>query len=37
MYNFIEHLFLDTGFPIWCILALGIAAVIIDCWEELTK
>lgn len=37
MYNIIEHLFLETGFPVWGFLALGIVAMIIDYWEELTK
>ena len=37
MYNIIELLFLETGFPVWGLLALGIVAMIIDYWEELTK
>lgn len=37
MYNIIEHLFLETGFPVWGILALGVIVMIIDNWEELTK
>lgn len=34
---YIEHLFLDTGFPAWLILSLGIIAIFIDYWEDLTK
>lgn len=34
---YIEHLFLDTGFPAWLVLALGIIAIFIEFWEELTK
>ena len=37
MYNIIEHLFLETGFPVWGLRALGVIAMIIDNWEELTK
>lgn len=37
MYNIFEHLFLDTGFPAWLILSLGIIAVLIEFWEDLTK
>ena len=37
MYNIIEHLFLETGFPVWGLLALGVVAMLIDNWEELTK
>lgn len=37
MYNIIEHLFLETGFPVWGLLALGVIAMIIDYWEDLTK
>lgn len=33
----IEHLFLDTGFPAWLVLSLGIIAILIDYWEDLTK
>ena len=37
MYNIIEHLFLETGFPAWLILSLGIITIFIDYWEDLTK
>ena len=37
MYNIIEHLFLETGFPAWLILSLGIIAIFIEYWEDLTK
>lgn len=31
------HIFCETGLPVWGLLALGIVAMIIDYWEELTK
>ena len=37
MINFLYHIFCETGFPVWGLLALGIVAMIIDNWEELTK
>ena len=37
MYNFLDHLFLDTGFPIHACLIGAIVILLSIYWEDLTK
>lgn len=37
MFNILYHIFCETGLPVWGVLALGVIAILLEFWEELTK
>lgn len=37
MYSILQHIFLETGFPMIIFLGGGLALAFIAFWEELTK